>query len=259
MANFFSVDDPEKIKEIIKEKVQILNECLVGWYNKIFNTDVKDFTGCCDDTELEMLVECYNIFRKHNKNTPPDDSNIIVGLIKYYYLVVVLEYYVHSYFDKKFYKIANEEESRSNIIFTDNMNNRYVYRYRYSRYPKECIKIQDIDDEDTELYVSSENRGNDPYIYSDEDGKKKIILSVYNGCFEETGLNSKEIDDYVWKLTTSDDVWASDIRRNMMGFNKTKFEGHKGGKKNNKKTIKKGRKNKSKKSNSRRRRNTIKK
>lgn len=90
--------DIKKLSMIVNE----LNRCLINYHNKYFpeKMDYEEFKPCCDENELRIIEECYEIYKQHNSNI--NDVTILGAIIIYYYLIVVLEYY-SSNEDKKYY------------------------------------------------------------------------------------------------------------------------------------------------------------
>ena len=89
MSSFvFRETEPEAA---INNLVEALNDCLIKWYDKWPEKDRIDFTPCCDEKEMNILLTSYNIYREHDKNT--HFMTIIKAIIIYYYSVTVIEYY----------------------------------------------------------------------------------------------------------------------------------------------------------------------
>lgn len=266
MANFNKdreIKNDEEIELLIKEESEKLNECFQTWYKENFPDELekKEFVGCCNEDELNLLVKCYNIFSKNNELTHID-KDFIKALLVYYYNIVVLENYVHNYLDEKYESINEETEdikdinkyfSSKTIMFISNKdgikNNTYVYQTTIvkdgsdSEDEKKYIEIKNPFTNDI-YYVNNVNRVKDPYIYKDEKGTKKIELNTHINCFDKLIENDKKRRSYYKLFYESDNDWISEIRKKMMGFNDTEF---KGGKLIIKKNSKKSRKNKGKK------------
>ena len=45
----------EEIKSLIIEETEKLNDCIRHWYINIFPKDLKDFRGCCNEKEIQLL------------------------------------------------------------------------------------------------------------------------------------------------------------------------------------------------------------
>lgn len=134
-----SFNSDEKLKLLIIEETEKLNECINEWYVKHFpNYLENDFKACCDEGEVKLLIECCNIFTLNN-NLQSDDTDVVKALLVYYYNLGVLEHYVSKFIGKKYMYIEKEEPSgqRGNINFTDNYGN--IYSYFHERIPKKTI------------------------------------------------------------------------------------------------------------------------
>ena len=111
------MSDENEIKEQIKEANKSLNDCITQWYKDNFPENLEhgklnEYIGCCDDTEMNLLVECYHIFS--NKGKPENvkknkkyavDKEFIKALVAYYYYMMVLENYIFYFIDEKYLKI----------------------------------------------------------------------------------------------------------------------------------------------------------
>jgi hypothetical protein len=111
------MSDENEIKEQIKEANKPLNDSITQWYTDNFPENLEDgklneYKGCCDDTEMNLLVECYHIFS--NKGKPKNvkknkkqslDNDFIKALVAYYYYMMVLENYIFNFIDEKYLKI----------------------------------------------------------------------------------------------------------------------------------------------------------
>lgn len=65
-----------EIKTEIVKANESLNKCIEDWYIKHFPENLEhgklnEYKGCCDDTEINLLVECYHIFSNKGK---PENS-----------------------------------------------------------------------------------------------------------------------------------------------------------------------------------------
>ena len=111
------MSDDTELKIEINEQNKPLNQCIERWYEENFPENLKDdklneYKGCCDDEEINLLVECYHIFS--NKGKPENvkknkkqtlDKDFIKALIAYYYYMMVLEHYSFIFMDEKYLKI----------------------------------------------------------------------------------------------------------------------------------------------------------
>lgn len=84
----------EDINDNIRKLVQNLNSCLMMYFNE--NATMKkyfkrgEFTACCNEDELKIIRDCYNIFREYDMES---DTNIVLNaIIVFYYSTQVLEY-----------------------------------------------------------------------------------------------------------------------------------------------------------------------
>ena len=50
-----------KIEKAIVDETNKLNACVLNFL-KENDYDEKDFTGCCNEHEKQLLIDCYNIF-----------------------------------------------------------------------------------------------------------------------------------------------------------------------------------------------------
>ncbi len=212
---------------IIGESIN-LNECIKKWYNKHIPDDLEEFTGCCNEDETNMLIKCYNIIREKSK-LDYNKRDIIQGLVAYYYNAMILENYVQRYSDEKYLKIVNDiKESPEVDVLIDNDDIEYLDVL--SEHPPDAkyVRIYQIFSPKTKFYVNKD-RTNDPYIYKDNEGKKKVLMSTYINCIENM-FKSKMAKDIYNLCIHSDEEWASEIRRLVLNMNTEPFEGYKGGK-----------------------------
>lgn len=237
MSFFVNINE---IKLSIIEETKKLNECILKYYNEAFPPeDLKDFKHCCDEDELNLLIECYNIFSEKNK-LQSLDKDFIKALIAYYYIIQVLEYYVPQYMDEKYLKIDNEKPSiwsPDKTIFKDSSGREFVETKNKNDNNKDFIEVEYIKNK-RKFYVSNKDRKNNPYFYSDKEGKNKTILPDYMDCFEKllTTVKSKEYFD---KFSLGDEGWVSPIRRLILNLDGGRKKKYKKIVKKNKKTIKK--------------------
>lgn len=266
------VSNNENIKLSITEVTEKLNECITEWYTKNFpEVDLGDFTGCCNEDEINLLVECYNIFSE-NKNLQSPDYDFINALLIYYYNLVVLEYYVNysiSLSIDKYLKIVDEKKNNllNRTIFIDNYGNKYRHLSKRDR-PKSSdiesiVNLPHINLGEV-FYIRSKTnnlRETDPYIYRDEkltkkvEHEEKVKPENYMVCFES--MLTEQTKKYYELLLFGEEDWISQIRRKFLNMNPEDFDDYKGGKKirkntkktkrNLKKYVKKSRKNKGKK------------
>ena len=235
----------EIILSIMRES-KILNNCLEEWYKiNLDPDDIKDFEGCCNEDEMNLLLRCYNIFSE-NTNLRSFDNDVVKSLVAYYYMLTVFESYLYEFIGKKYLRIVDEEPSEvpNNKIFTDNNGNKWAYYWNKYDDDEDYIEVENMSNKNS-YYVSNKNREADPYFYFYEDGSRRVKFQYMN-CLEKI-LTTKKSRDYYKLLYKSDEEWVSQIRRIILNMNTEPFEGHKGGKqrvmKKNKRTVKKYRKN----------------
>jgi len=231
MASFINNKEiqNEKIKSLIIKETKILNNCVEEWYEiNLEPHDKADFTGCCNEDEINLLIKCYNIFSKNN-DLQSLDTNAVKALIAYYYMLVVFEYYMNRYIGIQYLKIVKEQQpedpkDQKDRYFQDNDDNVYAYFYEEGDDTKNYIEV--VGNNGQIYYVSNENRKNDPYIYDDEEGKNKTKLQNSMDCLEKI-LSTKESKDYYNLFVTSDEKWVSEIRRIIINMNPEPFKGGK--------------------------------
>ena len=86
----------EELIEKIKRLAEEINKCTLEWYARIMpdGYDV-EFTGCCDEDEINIIIECYEIFLKNhsyvNKNVALKNT-ALKAIIAYYYSTQVFEH-----------------------------------------------------------------------------------------------------------------------------------------------------------------------
>jgi hypothetical protein len=219
-----SVDNTEELKTIIQNTIKEINKCIVNWFRRELRYQIKNFNGCCKENELQLLVDCYNIFSKNTDSTSLN-HDFLIALIKFYYIHHVFDYDIHSFVDEKFLQIIGENKSpldKKNIYFTDNMGDGYIYYWSPEDSHKKYIEIEDPDTEQI-YYVNNKHRDTDPYIYKDEDGKKKLGANTHMTCFYDMVLDTNLSKKYLDMLTLSDDNWVSKIRRKILNFNPVPF------------------------------------
>jgi hypothetical protein len=234
MTSFINNED---IKSIIREETKELNLCVIKWYKKNFYPDdLKEFEGCCNEDEINLLIESYKIFSEKN-NLKSLDKDAIKALLAYYYNLVVFENYIYEFIGEKYLKIVKEENSTvpNNKIFTDNDDNIYAYYWNKYDDKEKYIEVEDEKYEER-YYVSNKDRKSDPYVYKDEKGKIKVKLQQHINCLEEL-FKTEKSKEYYNLLYKNNADWISQIRRKFLNMNTEPFEGHKGGK--NKRTMKK--------------------
>lgn len=232
----------KKIKLAIIKETEELNACVIQWYLDFFPDDLNEFTGCCNEDEINLLIRCYMIYREHNSESLESvDKDFIKALVAYYYMIVVFENYIYNFIGKKYLRIVKEEDSRvpNNKIFTGNDDN--IYMYLWTKYDKDDKYIE-VEDPVNEIsyYVSNTDRRADPYFYKDKKGKIKINVREKNMNCLENILNTRKSKEYYKLFITDDSIWISKIRRIMLNMNVEIFEGFRGGK--NKKSQKNKRK-----------------
>ena len=128
----------EKIRSAVIEETEQLNACVIQWYRDFFPDDLHEFTGCCNEDEINLLITCYMIYSEHNSELLESlDKHFIKALVAYYYMIVVFENYIYNFIDKKYLKIVKEEDSQvpNNKIFTDNDDN--IYAYYWTKWDKD--------------------------------------------------------------------------------------------------------------------------
>jgi hypothetical protein len=229
MASFISSNNNnEKIKSLIMKETKILNNCVENWYKRhLEEADKQDFTGCCNEDEINLLIKCYNIFSENN-DLQSLDTNAVKALIAYYYMLVVFEYYMNRYIGIQYLKIVKEQQPKDpkdqkDRYFQDNDNNVYAYFYEEGDDKKNYIEVVGINGQI--YYVSNKNRENYPYIYKDKKGNKiKSQPDMY--CLRKI-LSTKESKDYYNLFVRSDEKWVSEIRRIILNMNPEPFKGGK--------------------------------
>jgi len=230
MASFINNKEikNEKIKSLIIKETKILNNCVENWYKRHLEEDDKqDFTDCCNEDEINLLIKCYNIFSKNN-DLQSLDTNAVKALIAYYYMLVVFEYYMNRYIGIQYLKIVKEQQPKDpkdqkDRYFQDNDNNVYAYFYEEGDDTENYIKV--INAEGKIYYVSNKNRETYPYIYKDKKGNKiKAQPDMY--CLRKI-LSTKESKDYYNLFVRSDKKWVSQIRQIILNMNPEPFEGGK--------------------------------
>jgi hypothetical protein len=233
MASFISSNNNnEKIKSLIIKETKILNNCIENWYKRYLEEDDKqDFTGCCNEDEINLLIKCYNIFSENN-DLQSLDTNAVKALIAYYYMLVVFEYYMNRYIGIQYLKIVKEQQPEDpkdpkdskDRYFQDNDDNVYAYFYEEGDDTENYIKV--INAEEKIYYVSNKNRETYPYIYKDKQGKIKIKSQPDMYCLRYM-LSTKESKDYYNLFVRSDKKWVSQIRQIILNMNPEPFEGGK--------------------------------
>lgn len=143
-----STTDLSKLSLIINE----LNRCLTKYYKENYYDEFRNkvFKPCCDENELNIIKECYEIFKENNSNFK--DVTILGGIIMYYYLIVVLEYY------------ASNEDKKN-----DSYNNCINSFYKY---------IENITNENPRLIINLISQSNEEYISKI---RRKILGFNLNG------------------------------------------------------------------------------
>ena len=215
----------ENLKQMINENVTIFNTCIKNWYIKNFSDKLEkgEFIGCCNDEELELLIECYNIISSKKKLTTTIDEKLVEAIIAYYYEVQVLEYYVQGSKDEKYINIVNEGKKKINngvvFIFKDDNGNYYTCSFGDMIKNEDYIKVKNINN-GIMYYVKNGDRKADPYIYIDNKGQHKAISDQYMNCFE---FLSKETKNILNEITISDEPWASEIRQKILNMNPKPF------------------------------------
>lgn len=195
-------DENELITEFVKTN-ESLNKCIEDWYQDNFPENLKDdklneYKGCCDDTEMNLLVECYHIFS--NKGKPENskknkkqslDKDFIKALIAYYYYMMVLEHYIFIFIDEKYLKIDKiikitdyitdipEDNSvirninghkirvnKNTMLLKDNQSNWYNFVLYPTDKDKTYVLIHNIVDTANNIY--------NPYVILKENGKELL-------------------------------------------------------------------------------------
>ena len=178
-----------------------LNQCIEHWYQENFPENLEEdklneYKGCCDDKEIDLLVECYHIFS--NKGKPENvkknkkqslDKDFIKALIAYYYYMMVLEHYIFIFIDEKYLKIdkiikitdyitdipednsvirnINGHKIRVNkdtMLLKDNQSNWYNFVLYPTDKDKTYVLIHNIVDTENNIY--------NPYVIQKEKGKE---------------------------------------------------------------------------------------
>lgn len=83
----------EHLDDKIKELAEGLNKCIEDWYKKVMGLEYQiEFTKCCDEEEIEIIKECYNIYTTSN----PSVNKLVAlkAIIAYYYSIQTLEHNV---------------------------------------------------------------------------------------------------------------------------------------------------------------------
>lgn len=81
-------------EKIINNLLRQLNKCV---YNFFVENDLGEklakgeFIPCCNRNEKMIILECYDIYRKHDKKS--NDTCVLGAIIAYYYSIQVFEYY----------------------------------------------------------------------------------------------------------------------------------------------------------------------
>lgn len=226
------MSDENEIKEQIKEANKSLNDCMIQWYKDNFPENLEhgklnEYIGCCDDTEMNLLVECYNIFS--NKGKPENvkknkkyavDKDFIRALVAYYYYMMVLENYIFNFIDEKYLKIDRIRKitdyihdipddtsvirnvngyrirvNKDSMILTDNDNNVYDFVLRpFNKDKIDNIVIHNIVDSakninnfDYKSYVIKKEKGTELLL---EQPLEKILEEKYKYIYQtdpETG------------------------------------------------------------------------
>lgn len=90
---FHNATDSTQLERKIDEFVDEFNECLTQYYMEVWpdEYEIGEFTRCCDESEKNLIKECYEIYRQHDKYTA--DTIALKAIILFYYSSQVLEYY----------------------------------------------------------------------------------------------------------------------------------------------------------------------
>jgi len=233
MASFISNNNEkikyEEIKLLIMKETKILNDCFKKWSERHLEEHEKlDFTGCCNEDEINLLIKCYNIFSENN-DLQSLDTNAVKALIAYYYMLVVFENYIIDFISIQYLEIVKEQKPKEpkdskDRYFQDNNDNVYAYFYEEGDDTENYIKV--VNTEGQKYYVSNKNRVTDPYIYKDKKGKNKIKSRPDMYCLRKI-LSTKESKDYYNLFYKSDKKWVSQIRRIILNMNPEPFNGGK--------------------------------
>ena len=190
-----------EIKTEIVKVNESLNQCIEDWYIKHFPENLEhgklnEYKGCCDDTEINLLVECYYIFS--NKGKPENskknkkqtlDKDFIIALIAYYYYMMVLEHYSFIFMDEKYLKIHEINKikhtdipenssviknidghkirvNKNTMLLQDDQNNWYNFVLYPTDKDKTYVLIHNIVDTANNIY--------NPYVILKENGKELL-------------------------------------------------------------------------------------
>ena len=229
---YINMSDENEIKEQIKETNDELNQCIERWYQDNFPENLEhgklnEYKGCCDDTEMNLLVECYHIFS--NKGKPENvkknkkqtlDKDFIRALVAYYYYMMVLENYIFNFIDKKYLKIHEITKikdyihdipddtsvirnvlgyrirvNKDSMILTDNDNNVYDFVLRsFNKDKIDNIVIHNIVDSakninsfDYKSYVIQKEKGTELLLEQPLEGKLEEKYKYIYQTDSETG------------------------------------------------------------------------
>lgn len=219
-----------------------LNKCITLWLQKNYPEELTNnlFLGCCNENELKMLTECFNIIRSQQNFTKTNAYSILRAIIVYYYILIVMDYTHLIYTDYKYIYVdyIRYDSENNKIEIVNEENNIYgtsVYDYdNIERFLDESgkpveFKIDIIDNNNDDgiriIYMPKdmksindiEVQNNKIKIYYKKD--KPVINKRYLACFDYLLENYPDAIVIYQKLIISEEPWVKEIRKKIMNFN----------------------------------------
>lgn len=249
-----------------------------------------EFKECCTNQERTIIDKSISIFKQQFTSQQYTNEEIIKSIIIYYYVSIVLPYYAANAAEEKYNfaipidetpknktnksdsninneKFTDEDETKYdfNTFFTEGVDNGLTYVIDNDNNTYEVFKkIITIDGQE---YIRIEDTLTSVMYYMTPNGKIYKKTRVYEpGTTNAVEVMTQKSRDYfhcldilytpnirqiIETITTSDDKWASDIRRLVMNLNSEPFKGGKKQKRKQQNTNKKYKKLTNKRKNNR--------
>lgn len=259
--------------------INLLNDCIKKWFQKHLPQEyvLGEFKECCTNQERDIINKSITIFKQQFTSKQYTNEEIIKSIIIYYYVSIVLPYYAANAAEEKYNfaipihensnknktgpnneKFTDEDETKYdfNTFFTEGVDNGLTYVIDNDNNTYEVFKkIITIDGQE---YIRIEDTLTLIMYYMTPNGKIYKKTRIYEpGTTNAVEVMTQKPRDYfhcldilytpnirqiIETITTSDDKWASDIRRLVMNLNSEPFKGGKTRKRRN--TNKKHKKSK---------------
>lgn len=215
------------IRQQIKDLVDDLNFCIIDWYainqeqDPEFAENLVQTKYCCDENEITILAECFDIFMLNNRRFRK--VNVLKGIIGYYYQTQVLEYNILEL------GAYNAIETKKNNTYKDKIGVDYTFVGNVSETSPLFNKVNIILKDPTKPSIT--------YYINTRDGLTELPATLYFSktsindetmqpilrpvkikhkhfdCLKEFYGKNKEPYEVISLITLTDYHWASQIRK----------------------------------------------